>query len=85
MSSFVKNLQSVAGIWAEMNTDMLAISNSITLSNVGSLPFLVKAKAKAAIDAWKDVDASAKQFTAQSLIDYTSIAFGNAMPEKAAA
>jgi hypothetical protein len=81
MSSFVKSLQTVAGIWALMNTDMLAINDSITESNVGSLPFLVKTKAKAATDAWKDVDASAKQFTAESLIDYTSIAFGDAMPE----
>lgn len=85
MAGFLKNLQTVQGVWVQMNTDMVGISQSITESNVGSLPFLVKAKADMAIDAWKAVDESAKHFTVESLVDYTSIAFGDEMPKKAAA
>jgi hypothetical protein len=81
MGRFLKSLQTVQGVWVSMNTDMLAISNSITPDNVGSLPFLVKAKAQLAIDSWKAVDDSAKQFTVESLVDYQSIAFGDKMPE----
>lgn len=81
MAAFLKNLQTVQGVWVQMNSDMLAISNSITEDNVGSLPFLVKAKANLAIDSWKAIDESAKQFTVESLVDYTSIAFGDEMPE----
>jgi hypothetical protein len=61
---------------------MVGISNSITVDNVGNIPFLVKAKASMAIDSWKAVDDSAKQFTVGSLVDYTSIAFGDKMPEE---
>ena len=81
MGRFMKNLQAVEGVWVSMNTDMLAISNSITPGNVGSLPFLVKAKAKLAIDSWSAVDESAKQFTVESLVDYQSLAFGDQMPD----
>ena len=81
MSAFLRNLQTIEGVWVQMNSDMLAINSSITESSVGSLPFLVKAKSKLAIDSWKDIDASAKQFTVESLVDYTSIAFGDPMPE----
>ncbi len=81
MASFLKNLQTVEGVWVQMNTDMVSISNSITPDNVGSIPFLVKAKANMAIASWKSVDDSAKQFTVESLVDYTSIAFGDKMPE----
>lgn len=81
MAAFLKNLQTIEGVWAQMNADMLAINNSITESNIGTIPFLVKSKAKLAIDSWKAVDDSAKQFTVESLIDYTSIAFGDKMPE----
>jgi hypothetical protein len=82
MSSFLKSLQTVEGVWVQMNTDMVGISNSITVDNVGNIPFLVKAKASMAIDSWKAVDDSAKQFTVGSLVDYTSIAFGDKMPEE---
>lgn len=85
MSAFLNELQKIEAVWVQMNTDMLGISDSITESNVGNMPFLVKAKANMAIDAWKAVDDSAKQFTVESLVDYTSIAFGEMMPEKAAA
>lgn len=84
MSAFLKNLQTIQGVWVQMNTDMLAINNNINESNVGSVPFLVKAKAKLAIDSWKAIDDSAEQFTVKSLVDYTSIAFGNKMPENIA-
>ncbi len=63
-----------------MNNDMLSISNSITEGNVGNIPFLVKAKANLAISSWKAVDDSAKQFTVESLVDYTSVAFGDKLP-----
>lgn len=82
MGSFMKNLQKVQGVWTQMNTDLLHINGSLTEGNVGTIPFLVEAQAKRAIDAWKDVDSSAKQFTAESLVDYTSIAFGDSMPEQ---
>ncbi len=85
MQGFLKNLQAVQGAWVQMNTDMLAINASLNPGNVGTMPFLVKAKAKMAIDAWKSVDDSAKQFTVQSLVDYQGIAFGQKMPEKLAA
>ncbi len=81
MSRFLKSLQTVQGVWVSMNTDMLAIHNSVTESNVGTLPFLVKSKANFAIDSWKAVDESAKQFTVNSLVDYRSLAFGDKMPE----
>jgi len=81
MAAFLKNLQTIEGVWVQMNNDMLAISQNINESSVGSLPFLVKAKAKLAIDSWKSIDESAKQFTVQSLVDYTSISFGDPMPE----
>jgi Apolipoprotein L len=83
MASFLKSLQTVEGVWVQMNTDMVGISNSITPENVGDIPFLVKAKANMAIASWKSVDDSAKQFTVQSLVDYTSIAFGDKMPDQA--
>lgn len=83
MSSFLRNLQSVEGVWVQMNTDMLAIYNGVDESNIGSLPFLVKAKAKHAIDQWKAVDDGAKQFTVDSLVDYSSLAFGEGMPDAA--
>jgi hypothetical protein len=82
MSSFLKNLQTVEGVWVQMNTDMVSISNSITTDNVGNIPFLVKAKANMAIASWKSVDDSARQFTVESLVDYTSIAFGDKMPDQ---
>jgi hypothetical protein len=85
MAAFLKSLQEVQGVWVQMNSDMVGISRDITESNVGSMPFLVKQKADYAINQWKSIDASAKQFTIESLVDYTSIAFGNAMPERAAA
>jgi hypothetical protein len=80
MNRFLTSLQKVQGVWVSMNNDMLAINNSLTPDNVGSLPFLVKAKAKLAIDSWKAVDESAKQFTVESLVDYQSLAFGDKMP-----
>ncbi|MDB5935498.1 MAG: hypothetical protein JWQ01_2842 [Massilia sp.] len=81
MGQFLNKLQTVEGVWVQMNNDMLAISNNITESNVGSLPFLVKAKSNLAVDSWKSIDASARQFTVESLVDYTSVAFGDKMPE----
>jgi hypothetical protein len=81
MSAFLKNLQTMQGVWTQMNTDMLAINNNITEANVGTIPFLVKSKATYAINSWKAIDASAKQFTVESMVDYTSIAFGSKMPE----
>lgn len=84
MASFLKSLQTVQGVWVQMNTDMLSISNSITPGNVGDIPFLVRAKANMAIASWKSVDDSARQFTVQSLVDYTSVAFGDKMPEQPA-
>lgn len=83
MTKFLKTLQEVEGVWVTMNTDMLAINSSVTEANIGSVPFLVKSKAKLAIDSWKSVDDAAKQFTVGSLVDYTSIAFGDKMPENA--
>jgi len=80
MAGFLRNLQTVQGVWTQMNSDMIAIGNSVNEGNVGSLPFLVKAKANMAIDAWKSIDDSAKQFTVESLVDYTSLAFGDTMP-----
>ena len=80
MADFMKSLQTVEGVWAQMNADMVAISNSVNEGNIGAMPFLVKAKANLAIDAWKSVGDSAKQFTVSSLVDYTSLAFGDAMP-----
>lgn len=80
MSKFLKNLQTVQGVWVQMNSDMIAISQSVNEGNVGSLPFLVKAKSKLAVDSWQAIDNSAKQFTVESLVDYTSLAFGDAMP-----
>jgi hypothetical protein len=81
MGKFLKSLQTVEGVWVSMNSDMLAISNSITPENVGESAFIVKLKANQAIEAWKDVGESAKQFTVESLIDYQSLAFGDQMPE----
>jgi hypothetical protein len=85
MNKFLKDLQTVEGIWVQMNSDMLHISEMVNEGNVGTIPFLVKAKAQAAIDAWKGVDESAKQFTVQSLVDYDGLAFGDQMPEARAA
>lgn len=85
MSKFLTDLQTVEGIWVQMNSDMLHISEMVNEGNVGSIPFLVKAKAQAAINAWKNVDDSAKQFTVQSLVDYDGLAFGDKMPENKAA
>lgn len=81
MADFLKNLQTVEGAWVQMNTDMREINNSITEENIGKVSFLVKAKANLAIDRWKEIGDSAKQFTVGSLVDYTSIAFGDQMPE----
>jgi hypothetical protein len=85
MAAFLKSLQTVEGVWVQMNSDMVGISRDISESNVGSMPFLVKTKASYAVNAWKSIDAAAKQFTVTSLVDYTSIAFGNQLPERAAA
>ena len=85
MANFLKSLQTIESVWVQMNSDMVTMSTEISESNVGSMPFLVKAKANHAISVWKDIGAAARQFTGQSLVDYTSIAFGNLMPEKAAA
>jgi Apolipoprotein L len=84
MSDFLKNLQTMQGVWTQMNTDMLAINNNITEDNVGNIPFLVKSKANLAIDSWKAIDSSAKQFTVASMVDYTSIPFGRPMPDNMA-
>jgi hypothetical protein len=81
MGQFLNKLQTIEGVWVQMNNDMLAIGNSITESNVGTLPFLVKAKSNLAVGAWQSIDASASQFTVASLVDYTSVAFGDKMPE----
>ena len=80
MSRFLKNLQTVQGVWVQMNSDMIAISQSVNEGNIGTLPFLVKAKSNLAVDSWKAIDNSARQFTVESLVDYTSVAFGDAMP-----
>jgi hypothetical protein len=80
MSKFLKNLQTIEGVWVQMNSDMIAISQNVNEGNIGTLPFLVKAKSNLAVDSWKSIDASAKQFTVESLVDYTSLAFGDAMP-----
>jgi hypothetical protein len=81
MTNFLDRLQVLEGAWVHMNSDLLAIGNSITEKNVGTLPFLVKAMSLAAIHSWRSVGASAGRFTAGSLIDYTSLAFGDTMPE----
>jgi hypothetical protein len=85
MTNFLKNLQAVEGAWVQMNSSMLVIGNSITGNNVGALPFLVEARSRLAVDGWKSVRDSARQFTAGSLIDYASLAFGDRMPESQAA
>jgi hypothetical protein len=85
MANFLTSLQTVEGVWVQINSDMVGISRDINEGNVGSMPFLVKTKAAYAINAWKSIDTAAKQFTVESLVDYTSIPFGNAMPEKLAA
>jgi len=85
MSAFLTDLQTVMGIWTQLNADLIDISKIANEGNVGTLPFLVKAKSDAAVNAWKDVSASAKQFTVESLVDYTSVAFGDPLPEQAAA
>ncbi len=85
MSGFLKSLQSVQGAWVQMGSDMKSINDSLTPSNVGSLAFLVKAKSQMAVNAWQAVDDSAKQFTVESLVDYTSIDFGDKMPDQKAA
>jgi len=85
MAGFLKSLQAIEGVWAQMNSDMVSISRDINEGNIGTLPFLVKGKVALAVNRWKSIDASAKQFTIDSLIDYTGIPFGNPMPERAAA
>jgi hypothetical protein len=80
LTKFRTNLESIEGAWTRMRADMLAINQSANEGNIASMPFLVKAKATEAIDAWKDVDQSARRFTADSLIDYASISFGEKMP-----
>lgn len=85
MSGFLKNLQAVEGVWVRMNSDMLAIGNSIGEWNVATLPLLVKHRSRLAVEAWRSVNASARQFTAGSLIEYTSLAFGASMSETAPA
>ena len=84
MAKFLKNLQTIEGVWVQMNSDMIAIGQNINPGNVGTLPFLVKAKSNLAVDSWKSIDASARQFTVESLVDYTSLAFGDKMPENPA-
>ncbi len=81
MKTFLKSLEGVADAWDGMKDGMVAINESITESNVGDIALLVEVKANAAIESWKAVDASAKQFTADSLIDYTSLAFGDRIPD----
>lgn len=85
MSKFLKDLQTIQGVWVQMNTDMLHINQMVNEGNVGTVPFLVKAKATAAINAWKGIDDSAKQFTVKSLVDYESVAFGQKYSETRAA
>lgn len=85
MGSFLKQLQTIQGVWVQMNSDLLNINQNITEDNVGNVAFLVKAKATLAIGQWQDVDESAKQFTVQSLVDYDSLAFGQKLPESKAA
>jgi Apolipoprotein L len=85
MSKFKENLQKMQGTWVQMNNDMLAIGRDLTEDNVEDTPFLIKTQAQAAIDSWKAIDESAKQFTVESLVDYTSVAFGDKMPENKAA
>lgn len=80
MAKFLKNLQTIQGVWVQMNSDMIAISQNVNEGNVGTLPFLVRAKSNLAVDSWKAIDLSAKQFTVESLVDYTSLAFGDPMP-----
>lgn len=80
MSKFMRQLQTIEGVWVQMNTDMITLGNSITESNVGSMPFLVKSKASLAITSWQAIDDSAKQFTVQSLVDYDNLAFGQELP-----
>lgn len=85
MAGFLKNLQTIQGAWVQMGTDMQGIGNSVTPSNIGNSAFMVKLKSQVAVNAWKSVDDSAKQFTVGSLVDYQSIAFGDPMPEQKAA
>lgn len=81
MNDFKNNLQTIEGVWVQMNADMLSINSRLDETNVASIPFLVKAQSKLAIDSWKSIDESAKQFTVKSLVDYTSIPFGTAIPD----
>lgn len=81
MTNFLSQLQAVEGAWVHVNSDMLAIGNSITEKNVGTLPLLVKSMSLAAVDGWRSVADSASRFTTGSLIGYTSLAFGDEMPE----
>ena len=84
MKAFLENLQIIQAVWTQMNSDMVALHHNINEDNIENTPFLIKMQAKQAIDAWKAIDDSAKQFTVQSLVDYTSIAFGDRMPENIA-
>jgi len=80
MGKFLRSMQTVQGVWVSMNTDMLSISRDITPANVGTFPLLVQAKVDLAVNGWKSVDESARQFTVESLVDYQSLAFGDPIP-----
>ncbi|MEO8165780.1 MAG: alpha-xenorhabdolysin family binary toxin subunit A [Betaproteobacteria bacterium] len=81
MGRFMNSLQKVQGVWVTMNNDMLAIGNTVNESTIGDSAFMVKVKSQKAVKSWKAVDDAAKQFTVESLVDYTSLAFGDTMPD----
>lgn len=84
MAGFLKNLQGIQGIWGSLNADLITLGNSVNEGNIGTVPFLVKMKAQNAVNSWQKISKSAQQFTANSLIDYQMMSFGDELPAEAA-
>ena len=80
MAGFVKNLQGVSGVWTKMNADLIDLGNNVNEGNVGSIPFLVEARANLAIETWRSVETAASEFQVDSLIDVTRTRLGDPLP-----
>ncbi|MFT6337279.1 MAG: hypothetical protein ACJATI_004042 [Halioglobus sp.] len=80
MSGFLTKLQGIQGVWLTMNNQLRATADTLSVETFPDSAFGADMLTDEVVGAWQSVKSDAKQFTAESLIDYSSLAFGDEMP-----
>lgn len=79
--NFVKTLEQVEGVWLNISTDLDYIAKNFTPDMFDNLPVFKEAmKLDDATQDWKTIAQKADEYTANSLVTYHIVEFGNDLP-----